>query len=165
MGRRKEYPLYKEIEVFDLGTEGKAIARKEELVIFVSDAVPGDIVDVQVNKKRKSYLEGYPVKYHKYSAKRAEPFCEHYGICGGCKLQHIKYSEQLYYKQKQVTDNLKRIGKIDPDLFPGVLEIIPSPDLKYYRNKLEFTFSNRRWLTRDDMNSGETKKKNICFIL
>jgi len=161
MGKENIYPLYKEVEITDLGTEGKALARRDGLVIFVKDAVPGDIMDVQVRKKRKNYLEGYPVKYYKYSPKRSEPFCEHFRVCGGCKLQHIKYEEQLYYKQKQVSDNLERIAKVDPGYISGVNTIIPSPDKKYYRNKLEFTFSNRRWFTREDLNSEKTTDNNM----
>jgi 23S rRNA (uracil1939-C5)-methyltransferase len=113
--------------------------------------VPGDVVDVQVVRKRKRYMEGYPVKYHAYSEHRAKPFCSHFGICGGCKWQHLPYPSQLKYKQKQVTDDLTRIGKVEIDL---VSPILASESQIHYRNKLEFTFSHNRWLTADEIESG-----------
>ncbi|MCK5838905.1 MAG: 23S rRNA (uracil(1939)-C(5))-methyltransferase RlmD [Bacteroidales bacterium] len=140
---RKKHPIYKEVEIIDAGAEGKAVAKVNDLVIFVPYGAPGDIVDIQITKKKRAYVEGRIVHYHKYSTKRTDPFCEHFGLCGGCKWQHLPYKEQLFYKQKQVVDNLTRIGKLD---IPKLLPIIASDDSRYYRNKLEFTFSNRKWL-------------------
>ncbi|MBN2165777.1 MAG: 23S rRNA (uracil(1939)-C(5))-methyltransferase RlmD [Marinilabiliaceae bacterium] len=152
MGRsKKNAPLLVGLEITDVAAEGKAIGRTDDKVVFVQHVVPGDIVDVQITKKRKNYLEGYPVKFHSYSEIRTEPFCEHFGVCGGCKWQNLPYNEQLKYKQKEVINNLKRIGKID---LPEVSTIIKSEKDQFYRNKLEFTFSNKRWLTYDEINSG-----------
>ncbi len=146
---RKPLPLFEEVEIIDAGSEGKAVARVDDMVVFVPFVVPGDIVDIKVTRKKKSYYEGKAVKIHKYSEKRVEAFCEHFGVCGGCKWQNLGYKTQLFYKQKQVEDNLSRIGKID---ISGILPIIPSENITFYRNKLEYTFSNRRWLV-DNVNS------------
>lgn len=153
MGRsRKNVPLLIELEITDVAAEGKAIGRVEDRIVFVQKVVPGDVVDVQVTKKRKNYFEGYPVKFHKYSELRAEPFCEHFGVCGGCKWQHLPYEQQLKYKQNEIVNNLKRIGKVD---LPECLPIMQSEKDQFYRNKLEFTFSNKRWLTPEEMEFGE----------
>ncbi len=150
MSRKKQKPLYEGLKIEDIGSEGKAIARTGEMVVFTTYAVPGDIVDLQVTKKRKKYAEANVIKYHKYSEERTENFCDHFGICGGCKWQILPYERQLYYKQKQVKDQLQRIGKMKmPDLLP----ILGSEKNTFYRNKLEFTFSNKRWLTADEMNA------------
>ncbi len=114
------------------------------MVIFIPYVAPGDVVDVQLTKKKHSYAEGFAVRFQKYSDLRIEPFCEHFGTCGGCKWQHLPYEEQLRFKQKQVVDNLTRIGKID---IGEVKPILGSENIQFYRNKLEFTFSNRKWLT------------------
>jgi len=151
MGRSKHKPLLENLMITDIAAEGKAIARHEGIVVFVSNCVPGDIVDVQVIRKRKRYMEGYPVRVHVYSENRANPFCSHFGVCGGCKWQHLPYIEQLKYKQKQVTDDLARIGKVEADL---INPILASESKTHYRNKLEFTFSNNRWLTTDEIESG-----------
>ncbi len=147
--RRKQQPLpfFENVEVLDAGSEGKAVARVGELVIFVAFVVPGDVIDIQVIRKKRSFCEGKATSIHTLSAKRATPFCEHFGICGGCKWQHMDYKDQLFYKQKQVEDSLVRIGKITS---PTILPIIPSERTRFYRNKLEYTFSNRRWLTEED---------------
>ena len=140
--------IFENVEILDAGAEGKAVARIGDMVVFVPFVVPGDVVDLQIVKKRRSYIEAKVLRIVRLSDKRAEPFCEHFGICGGCRWQHMSYDAQLFYKQKQVEDNLIRIGKIkDPDVLP----IIPSEKTQYYRNKLEFTFSNRRWLTHDEI--------------
>ena len=152
MGRRSrnKKPLYEQLTILDIAAEGKAIAKVNDVVIFVPQAIPGDVVDVQVTKKRKNYSEGRIVKFHEYSSERIEPFCEHFGVCGGCKWQHLPYQKQLYYKQKQVTDQLSRIGKVElPEIFP----IVGSEKSTYYRNKLEYTFSNKRWLTVNEVAS------------
>ncbi len=149
MGRRKK-PLLENVEITAIGAEGKAIGKVNDMVVFVPMLVPGDIVDIQVTRKRKSYMEGYVVRQHKYSEMRREALCSHFGVCGGCKWQHLPYEKQLEFKRQQVTDNFKRIGKFS---FPEVNTIIGSGDEYYYRNKLEYTFSNRRWLTADEIES------------
>ncbi len=149
MGRsRNRKPLFEGVEITDVAAEGKALAKIDDKVLFVQNAIPGDIVDVQVNKKRKNFYEGYVTQYHKLSDKRVEPFCSHFGTCGGCKWQSLPYSEQLFYKQREVENNLKRIGKI---ALPDTMPIIRSEKDRFYRNKLEFTFSNKRWLHNDEM--------------
>lgn len=141
--------ILENIEIVDAGAEGMAVGRTEDKVIFVPFVVPGDVVDVQVVKKRRRFLEGKAVRLVTPSPKRVEPHCAHFGLCGGCRWQSMSYAAQLYYKQKQVYESLVRIGKID---HPGMRPILPSPETRYYRNKLDFTFSNHRWLTADDMN-------------
>ena len=141
--KKREMQLFERVRIIDAGAEGNAVGRVEDKVVFVPFVVPGDLVDVRAFKNKKSFYEGKTVKIHEYSDKRVEPRCEHFGICGGCRWQNMKYSEQLFYKRKQVEDSLSRIGKFD---YPEVLPIIPSEKEFYYRNKLEFTFSNKRWL-------------------
>jgi 23S rRNA (uracil1939-C5)-methyltransferase len=150
VGRKKQKPLYEGLRIEDIGSEGKAIARTGEMVVFTTHAVPGDIVDLQVTKKRKRYSEAIVTRFHKYSDDRAEAFCEHFGICGGCKWQILPYEKQLFYKQKQVKDQLQRIGKIE---LPELLPVLGSERDTFYRNKLEFTFSNKRWLIAGEYNS------------
>lgn len=148
MGRRRiKNPIIENIEIIDVAAEGKAIAKSDDMVIFVSHAVPGDMVDLRIIKKKKNYSEGIPVKFHKYSADRIEPVCKHFGVCGGCKWQQLPYEKQLFYKQKQVVDNLTRIGKTE---LPEIRKIISSPLTEFYRNKLEYTFSAKRWLSGDE---------------
>ena len=157
MGRRKKpLPLLRNLEVTDTGTGGKAIARHENRVVFISHAVPGDVVDVQIRKKKKHYLEGDPVHFISYSNRRTDPFCEHFGICGGCKWQDMAYPEQLHFKQKQVEDQLSRIAGLGDIVQEKIAPILPSPENIHYRNKLEFTFSKKRWLTREEIDSGES---------
>jgi 23S rRNA (uracil1939-C5)-methyltransferase len=132
------------IRIIDAGAEGKAVGKIEDKVVFVPFVVPGDLIDAEVFKNKKSYYEGTAVRIHEYSDKRTEARCEHFGICGGCRWQNLKYSEQLYFKQKQVQDNIDRIGKFE---HPPLLPIIPSEKEFFYRNKLEFSFSNKKWLT------------------
>ena len=131
-----------------MAAEGKAIAKVNDLVIFVPYVVPGDVVDLQIKRKKNKYAEAEAVKFHELSLVRAVPFCQHYGVCGGCKWQVLPYSEQIRYKQKQVEDNLRRIGKIE---LPEISPILGSAKTEFYRNKLEFTFSNKRWLTNDEV--------------
>ena len=128
----------------------------------MSNALPGDVVDIQITRRRKSYQEGFAVHFYSLSDKRATPFCEHFGVCGGCRWQDLKYSEQLYYKQKEVTDILDRIGKVP---LPTIEPIIGSASEKFYRNKLEFTFSDRRWLSREEILEQEkiSGKKALGF--
>lgn len=137
-----------QVTITDVAAEGKALARVNDMVVFVPYVVPGDVVDLQVKRKKHSYAEAVAVKFHAYSPLRSEPFCKHFGICGGCKWQCLNYEEQLRYKQKQVTDNLTRIGKIE---LPEISPILGSEQTREYRNKLEFTFSNKRWLTQEEV--------------
>ena len=150
MGRKKELPLLEKVTITDIGAEGNAIARVDSLVVFVPMLIPGDVVDIKVVKKRKKYLEGRVLKFHEYSSDRIAPRCSHFGVCGGCRWQHLPYSLQLKFKAKQVRDSLVRIGKIE---LPVMNEIIGSSDEYYYRNKLEFTFSDKRWFTDDEVKS------------
>lgn len=151
MGRTKETLLLEKIKITDIGAEGNALARIDNLVVFVPMLIPGDVVDILVRKKRRKYLEGIAVRFHEYSADRIKPLCSHFGTCGGCKWQHLPYNLQLKFKEKQVKDNLMRIGKLD---LPEIRPILGSPDEYFYRNKLEYTFSNRRWLTHEEVSSG-----------
>ncbi|MCL3780759.1 23S rRNA (uracil(1939)-C(5))-methyltransferase RlmD [Prolixibacteraceae bacterium JC049] len=157
MGRsRKKKPLHEQVTIVDVGAEGKAIAKVDDVVVFTSHVVPGDVVDIQVTKKRKRYHEGFVAKIHEYSKDRVDAICNHYGVCGGCKWQNLPYEKQLEYKQKQVTDQLSRIGKID---LPETMSIMGSAATDFYRNKLEFTFSNKRWLTNEEVQSGADVSK------
>ncbi|WP_343069190.1 23S rRNA (uracil(1939)-C(5))-methyltransferase RlmD [Hymenobacter citatus] len=138
----------REVEIQDMVAEGKCIVRHENLVIFVTQVAPGDVVDLRITKSKKNFLEAVPTHFHKYSELRVEPFCQHFGTCGGCKWQHLGYDTQTQYKQQQVEDTLQRIGKVE---IPEVLPIAHSPALQYYRNKLEFTFSFMGWLTEEQI--------------
>ncbi len=151
--KKKSLPLIPSVEITDIAAEGKAIAKVDNMVVFIPYVVPGDVIDLQLTRKKNKYAEGKAVRIEKYSDKRAEAFCEHFGICGGCKWQILPYEEQLKYKQQQVEDNLTRIGKID---LPDVMPILGSEKTVFYRNKLEFTFSNKKWLTLEQIQSGET---------
>jgi 23S rRNA (uracil1939-C5)-methyltransferase len=150
MGRRKKYPQINDLVITDIAAEGRAIGRHEGMVVFVPMAVPGDMVDVQIKRKRKNFMDGVVVRYKKYAENRAEPFCEHFGVCGGCTWQQLPYPGQLKFKQKQVSDNISRIAKTE---LPEMLPIISSDHLVHYRNKLEYTFSENRWLTAEEVNS------------
>jgi len=164
MGRRnKPFPIFKNIEIAGAGAEGKAIARIDNQVVFVPFAVPGDVVDIQVVRKKKSYLEGKIREIIQKSPLRIEPRCEHFGLCGGCKWQILNYEQQLVYKQQQVIDNFERIGKLD---ISGIKPIIPSPNEFFYRNKLEFTFLFRKWLTgKENQPQNETDMYGLGFHL
>lgn len=152
MGRKKKHPLLENLEITDVGTEGKALAKVDNMVVFTRNVVPGDVVDIQVFKKRKKYMEGFVTTIHKKSDTRTEPRCEHFGVCGGCKWQNLPYEEQLRYKTRHVKDSLIRIGHLD---IPEVNPILGSQDIYYYRNKLEYTFCNNRWVTTEQLNSDE----------
>lgn len=140
--------ILEKVEIIDAGSNGKAIGKVNNVVIFVPFAAPGDIVDVKIVQKKKSYIEGKIVAVHRYSENRVTPFCEHFGTCGGCHWQHLMYTDQLKYKRKQVIDNFIRIGKFP---FPEVNPIIPSKEAIFYRNKLEYTFSMKRWLEQNEI--------------
>ena len=141
-------PLLEKVKITDIGTEGNAVAKVDGQVVFVPMLIPGDVVDIRVRKKRRKYMEGTAVRFHEYSSDRIEPRCTHFGVCGGCKWQHLRYEKQLEFKEKQVIDNLTRIGKLE---LSGVRPILGSSEIYGYRNKLEFTFSDKRWLTREEM--------------
>ncbi len=153
MRKRNRQKFFENIEVIDAGTKGKAVAKAPDgRIIFLSNAVPGDVVDVQTFKKRKAFFEGAATKFHKLSDKRTAPVCEHFGTCGGCKWQHMAYEHQLHYKQKEIENNLKRIGRLE---LPKILPIIGSKNEYFYRNKMEFSFSDNRWLSEAEINSEE----------
>ncbi|UVD79555.1 23S rRNA (uracil(1939)-C(5))-methyltransferase RlmD [Myroides albus] len=155
--KRTERIVFENVEVLDAGAKGVSVAKAPDgKVIFIPNVVPGDVVDVQTFKKRKAYYEGRAVKFHKLSEHRIEPVCEHFGACGGCKWQNMKYSQQLFYKNQEVYNNLKRIGKIE---LPEFEPIMGSEETLFYRNKMEFSFSNARWLTPEEVASGEEMGK------
>jgi len=150
---KKKLPLIENAVVTGIASEGKAIVRYNDLVVFVPYVVPGDQIDIQLTRKRNSYAEGRAVAFHTYSPQRRPAFCEHYGVCGGCQWQILPYSEQLRYKQQQVSDLLTRIGKVE---LPEISAIVGSAKTEFYRNKLEFTFSNKRWMTEEEIRSEQT---------
>jgi len=145
--KRKNVILEKEI-VDDYEAEGRSLAKVDGKVVFIESTVPGDVVDVKLFKNKKDWAEGYPVQFHEYSKERVKPFCSHFGVCGGCQWQMLPYQKQLEYKQRQVEDNLRRIGKV---ALPSMLPIIGADQDKFYRNKLEYTFSNRRFLLESEL--------------
>jgi 23S rRNA (uracil1939-C5)-methyltransferase len=156
MGRRNRHKIFKHLEVVDTGQKGKAVAKTEDgQVVFVDNAIPGDIVDVQTYKKRKRYYEARPIHFVKESPYRTKPKCEHFSVCGGCKWQNMAYEKQLEFKQNAVVNNLKKIGHLD---LPEVTPIKASEDIYFYRNKMEFSFSNNRWLTLEEIKSNEDYK-------
>ncbi len=157
--KKKPLPILENVTITDVAAEGKSLARVNDMVIFVPFTVPGDVVDIQIKKKRHSYCEGEAVRFIEYSKIREVPMCQHFGVCGGCKWQNLPYEEQLKAKQKQVHDQLKRIGKIE---LPEFMPILGSVKTKEYRNKLEFGFSNKRWMTKEEINDErlEIKDKN-----
>ena len=154
MSRRKQNrKIFTELEVTDAGAKGKSIAHAPDgRVVFINNAVPGDVVDVQTTKKRKSYYEATAIKVHTLSRKRTQPQCQHFEVCGGCKWQHMDYQYQLEYKEREVTNNLQRLGKIE---LPEVTPILGSEEQYFYRNKMEFGFSDSKWLTLEQIRSDE----------
>ena len=154
---KSNFKTIENVEITGTSSDGKAITRQNDIVIFVEGAVPGDIGDISIKKSKKSFKEGRLEKLIKPSEDRVDPFCEHFGVCGGCKWQNMNYEAQLKYKQQQVFDALTRIGKIK---LPEIAPILPSPDTRFYRNKLEFTFTNNRWLTIDEMKDMENQQRN-----
>jgi len=159
---RRKLPIYENVEILDLAAEGKAIAKKKigednrEIIIFVERCIPGDIVDIQINRKKKSFMEAYPIKFHKYSDLRIEAKCSHFGVCGGCKWQSLPYQKQVEFKHKQVVEQLTHIGGIE---LPEADKILEAKEEYFYRNKLEYTFSNKRWLTTEEI--ADDSKKNM----
>ncbi|MDR1119379.1 MAG: 23S rRNA (uracil(1939)-C(5))-methyltransferase RlmD [Dysgonamonadaceae bacterium] len=148
---KKQLPLLEDVTIEKIAAEGKAIAKVNDLVIFVPYVVPGDVVDLQLTRKKNSYAEAKAIRIKSYSPVRQQAVCEHFGICGGCKWQILPYEEQLKYKQQQVVDSLVRIGKMT---LPEINPILGSAQALFYRNKMEYTFSNKRWLTEDEIKSG-----------
>ena len=148
--KKKNKTIIPHVLVGDMVAEGKCIARIDNKVYFIENALPGDVVDLRIVKDKKSYAECVPVHFHERSPFRQEAFCKHFGTCGGCKWQDLSYDQQLKFKQQEVADALAHIGKVE---IPPLLPIIGSEKTRYYRNKLEYTFSNRRWLTKEDINS------------
>ena len=145
------------IQVIDIAEEGKGVGKSDDLVIFIDKAVPGDVVDVELLRRKKKFYEGRIQNIVKPSDHRTEPFCEHFGVCGGCKWQHLKYDAQLLFKQKSVVDALQRLAKVNTS---GIEPILGSKETSYYRNKLEYTFSDKRWLTDGDMRSDQEMEMN-----
>lgn len=152
MRTKKILPVLENIMVLDASSDGQSVAKTDEYVIFIKGAVPGDIVDLQITRKKSKYREAKTIAIKKSSEKRVEAVCQHFGVCGGCKWQNMSYEWQLFYKQKQVTDALTRLAKIE---LPEIQKIVPSKKTYYYRNKLEFTFSNKKWLTEEQIQNKE----------
>jgi|TARA_R100000479_G_scaffold33554_2_gene13896 23S rRNA (uracil1939-C5)-methyltransferase len=153
MARRNKRKVFEDLEVIDAGAKGKAVAKAPDgRVIFINNAIPGDVATIETYKKRKSYYEGNAVAFSTYSDKRVEPVCQHFDTCGGCKWQNMGYEHQLYFKQKEVVNNLQRLGKIE---LPEVTPILGSKEIYFYRNKMEFSFSDSKWLTQEQIDSGE----------
>ncbi len=156
--KNKAQEIIENVEVIDVADDGKAVGKVSDLVVFISHAVPGDVVDVRVTKKRKKYVESIPVRFNKYSDWRVEPVCSNFAACGGCKWQDFDYQQQLLFKHKNITDCLVRIGKLD---VPSIAPVLAADPTILYRNKLEFTFSSNRWLTPEEMQSdGEITNRN-----
>ena len=151
MGRKKTNYVFENIEVIDAGAKGKSVAKAPDgRVIFLTNAIPGDVVDITTGRKRKAYFEGTATKFHKYSDKRTDPKCTHFEHCGGCKWQHMKYEDQLFYKEKETSQNLQPIGHLELE---NITPILGCEDAYFYRNKMEFSFSSNRWLTYEEIES------------
>ena len=157
MNKVAKQKFFEDVRIIDIAEEGKGVGKTDDFVLFVDKAVPGDVVDVQVYKSKKNFGEGKIFNLKQASEYRTTPFCEHFGTCGGCKWQHMTYEAQLKFKQKSVADALGRIAKIDVD---GIMDIIPSPADRYYRNKLEYTFSDKRWLYDGENKEDEALNMN-----
>ncbi|TDQ18428.1 23S rRNA (uracil1939-C5)-methyltransferase [Algoriphagus boseongensis] len=157
MSRKMKNKVITNLAIERIASEGKCVGHHEGKVVFVSNVAPGDVVDVRITKGKSSFMEGEAIHFHEYSKDRIEPFCSHFGTCGGCKWQHINYDLQKTYKRQQVLDQFQRIAKVP---IPEVMPILGSAKTQYYRNKLDFTFSNSRWLTREEINSGEEFERN-----
>jgi 23S rRNA (uracil1939-C5)-methyltransferase len=157
MNKVAKQKFFEDVRIIDIAEEGKGVGKTDDFVLFVDKAIPGDIADVQVYKSKKNFGEGKIIALKQPSEYRVEPFCEHFGTCGGCKWQHMDYKGQLKFKQKSVADALGRIAKIDVE---GMMDIVPSPADRYYRNKLEYTFSDKRWLYDGENREDETLNMN-----
>jgi len=159
MARRKK--ILHDLTIEKVAAEGKSIAYSDDKVVFVEKTVPGDVVDVRIQRKKKNFLEATPIHFHKKSELRIDPFCDHFGLCGGCKWQYLPYEKQLEFKQQQVEDQLTRIGNVE---LPSISPIIPSKETTHYRNKLEYTFTSQRWFLPEEIaNTGELERKGVGF--
>lgn len=156
----KEQPIYSNVEILDMGADGKSMARIADKVVFLEGAVPGDMAEIQILKNKKNFYEGKLIAIQKPSAMRTTPFCAHFGTCGGCKWQNLHYEQQLYFKEKQVKDAIERIGKLTAKAF---LPILKAEETRFYRNKLEYTFSNARWLEKADMENPPSNMNALGF--
>ncbi|OOG78117.1 23S rRNA (uracil(1939)-C(5))-methyltransferase RlmD [Algoriphagus sp. A40] len=157
MSRKMKNKVVTNLTIERIASEGKCVGHHDGKVVFVANVAPGDVVDVRITKGKSSFMEGEAIHFHEYSKDRIEPFCSHFGTCGGCKWQHIHYDLQKEYKRQQVVDQFQRIAKVP---IPEVMPILGSSKTQYYRNKLDFTFSNSRWLTREEINSGAEFERN-----
>ena len=146
--KKNKLPVFEHVYIENVAAEGKSVAKINDKVVFVPFVVPGDVVDIKVKKKKRNFMEAVPVFFHEYSKLRVEPRCKHFGVCGGCKWQSLNYKEQIKAKQQQVVDALIRIGKVN---IPDVCDIIGCEQIYEYRNKLEFGFSDKRWLTNNEI--------------
>jgi 23S rRNA (uracil1939-C5)-methyltransferase len=160
MGRKNKNIVLQRVLIENYAAEGKSLARVDGKVIFIENVVPGDVVDVKLSKNKKDWAEGFVTAWHKYSPDRIEPFCPHFGVCGGCRWQMLPYPKQLEYKQQQVLDNLRRIGKVQ---LPEIPPILGAEQTTRYRNKLEYTFSSRRFLLPGELNNPDiTPEQNVA---
>lgn len=157
MSRKMKNKIVTNLQIERIASEGKCVGHHDGKVVFVSGVAPGDVVDVRITKGKSSFMEGEPVAFHQYSKDRIDPFCSHFGTCGGCKWQHINYDLQKTYKRQQVLDQFQRIAKV---ALPEVLPTLGSEQIQYYRNKLDFTFSNKKWLTLEQIRSEEDFDRN-----
>jgi len=157
--RKKKNIVLEKVLVEDYAAEGKSIARVDGKVVFIERVVPGDVVDIKLLKSKKDWAEGYPLQFHSLSKERTEPFCQHFGVCGGCQWQMLPYDKQLFYKRQQVEDNLKRIGKIE---LPEIPAVLGADETKWYRNKLEYTFSSKRFIPENEFVKGDTNELNAA---
>ena len=152
MGKKYKNTVLPGVTIEGTASDGKCVDRWNGQVVFVDGVAPGDVANIRIIRQKKTYLEGVPEQLLHQSEFRTTPFCDHFGLCGGCKWQHIDYQHQIEFKRQQIIDNLQRIGKV---IFPEVKPTLPSPKTRYHRNKLEFTFSNRRWLSHQEISSGK----------
>ena len=159
MRRKNKNIVLEQVLVEDYAAEGKSIARVGGKVVFIERVVPGDVVDVKLFKSKKDWAEGYPLNFHSFSKERTEPFCQHFGVCGGCQWQMLPYEKQLFYKRQQVEDNLRRIGKIELPLIPTVLG---ADETTWYRNKLEYTFSSKRFFPENEFIKDSANESNAA---
>jgi 23S rRNA (uracil1939-C5)-methyltransferase len=157
--KRKRPVILENVLVEDYAAEGKSLARVDGKVVFIENVVPGDVVDVQLFKNKKDWAEGFPLRFNSYSKDRVNPFCSHFGVCGGCQWQMLPYEKQLTYKQKQVSEALKRIGKVQ---IPEMLPIIGAEQTRHYRNKMEYTFSNKKYLPLEELKAGASNEKDVA---
>jgi 23S rRNA (uracil1939-C5)-methyltransferase len=157
--KRKRPVVLENVLVEDYAAEGKSLGRVDGKVVFIENVVPGDMVDVQLFKNKKDWAEGFPLRFNEYSKDRVNPFCDHFGVCGGCQWQMLPYEKQLTYQQKQVEAALRRIAKVQ---IPEILPIIGAEQTRQYRNKMEYTFCTKKYLTNEEVRSGVTNVKDVA---